>query len=88
MNIPSHSSMLDDVEQRFPARHYVMFDDKLRIRAEMKKVLGNRLTSIFPRQGHYAWGPHNIANYPAADLTVERIGDMVDCELSTACERQ
>jgi FMN phosphatase YigB (HAD superfamily) len=76
-------SMLDDVEQRYPARQYVMVDDKLRILAEMKKVLGNRLTTIFPRQGHYALDPHNIRNYPAADLTLERIGDLVDCDLST-----
>jgi FMN phosphatase YigB (HAD superfamily) len=76
-------SMLDDVAQRYPARHYVMVDDKLRILAEMKKVWGNRLTTIFPRQGHYALDPHNIDNYPAADLTVERIGDLVDFDLST-----
>ena len=75
-------SMLDDVEQRYPARHYVMVDDKLRILAEMKKVWGNRLTTIFPRQGHYALDPHNIDKYPAADLTVERIGDLVNCDLS------
>jgi FMN phosphatase YigB (HAD superfamily) len=75
-------SMLDDVEQRYPARHYVMVDDKLRILAEMKKVWGNRLTTIFPRQGHYALDPYNIANYPAGDLTVERIGELVDCDLS------
>ena len=60
-----------------------MVDDKLRILAEMKKVWGNRLTTIFPRQGHYALDPHHIANYPAADFTVERIGDLVDCDLST-----
>jgi len=76
-------SMLDDVEQRYPARHYVMVDDKLRILAEMKKVWGNRLTTIFPRQGHYALDPDIIDKYPAADLTVERIGDLVDCDLST-----
>ena len=76
-------SMLDDVEQRYPARHYVMVDDKLRILAEMKKVWGNRLTTIFPRQGHYALDQHNVANYQAGDLTVERIGDLVDCDLST-----
>ena len=76
-------SMLDDVEQRYPARHYVMVDDKLRILAEMKKVWGNRLMTIFPRQGHYALDAHNIANCPAADLTVERIGNLVDCDLST-----
>lgn len=76
-------SMLDDVEQRYPARHYVMVDDKLRILAEMKKVWGNQLTTIFPRQGHYALDAHNTAKYPAADLTVECIGDLVDCDLST-----
>jgi FMN phosphatase YigB (HAD superfamily) len=76
-------SMLDDVERRYPARHYVMVDDKLRILAEMKKVWGNRLTTIFPRQGHYALDPHNIDKYPAADLAVEHIGDLVDCEVST-----
>jgi len=73
--------MLDEVEQRYPARHYVMVDDKLRILAAMKSVWGNRLTTIFPRQGHYALDPHNIATYPAANLTVNRIGDLVDCDL-------
>jgi len=65
-----------------PAQHYVMVDDKLRILAEMKKVWGNRLTTIFPRQGHYALDPHNVAMSPAADLTVEHIGDLIDCDLS------
>jgi FMN phosphatase YigB (HAD superfamily) len=80
-------SMLDDVEQRYPARHYVMVDDKLRILAEMKKIWGNRLTTIFPRQGHYALDPHNVATYPAADLTVEHIGDLVDCDLSVLVDK-
>src|ERR1043165_1048529 len=80
-------SMLDDVEQRYPAQHYVMVDDKLRILAEMKKVWGNKLTTIFPRQGHYALDPHNIANSPAADLTVERIGDLVNYDLSTSLQK-
>jgi len=80
-------SMLDDVEQRYPAQRYVMVDDKLRILAEMKKVWGNRLTTIFPRQGHYALDPDNIAAYPAADLTVEHIGDLVDCDLSVLFDR-
>ena len=74
--------MLDDVLRRYPARHYVMVDDKLRILAAMKAVLGERLTGVFPRQGHYALDPHNLAAYPAADLTVERIGDLLDCDLS------
>jgi FMN phosphatase YigB (HAD superfamily) len=74
--------MLADVEQHFPARHYVMVDDKLRILNAMKKVWGDRLTTVFPRQGHYALDPKNTAAYPAADLTVERIGDLVEHELS------
>ena len=73
--------MLDDVEQRYPAQHYVMVDDKLRILAAMKNVWGNRLTAVFPRQGHYALDPQNIITYPAADYTVERIGDLVDYDL-------
>jgi len=74
--------MLDAVAERYPARHYVMVDDKLRILAAMKQIWGDRLTTIFPRQGHYALDPQNIAAYPAADLTVERIGDLVNCDLS------
>ena len=75
--------MLADVEQRFPAKHYVMVDDKLRILAAMKKVLGDRLTTVFPRQGHYALDPKAIATYPAADVTIEGIGDLVQFDLST-----
>lgn len=74
--------MLDDVERRYPARHYVMVDDKLRILAEMKNAWGNRLTTVFPRQGHYALDPQNIATYPAADHAVERIGDLVNFDLT------
>jgi FMN phosphatase YigB (HAD superfamily) len=75
--------MLDDLEQRYPARHYVMVDDKLRILAAMKKTWQDRLTTIFPRQGHYALDPANIAAYPPADVTIERIGDLVDTDLAT-----
>jgi len=73
--------MLDAVVERYPARHYVMVDDKLRILAAMKQVWGDRLTTIFPRQGHYALDPKNISAYPAADVTVERIGDLVNHNL-------
>jgi FMN phosphatase YigB (HAD superfamily) len=73
--------MLDDVERRYPARHYVMVDDKLRILTAMKKVWGDRLTTVFPRQGHYALDPKAIATYPPADLTIERIGDLVNYDL-------
>ena len=73
--------MLDDVEQRYPARHYVMVDDKLRILAAMKNIWGDRLTTVFPRQGHYALDPKNIATYPPADIRVERIGDLIGRDL-------
>jgi FMN phosphatase YigB (HAD superfamily) len=77
---------LDDVEQRYPADHYVMVDDKLRIHAAMKKIWRKRLTTVFPRQGHYALDPKIIANYPPADITVERIGELVNCDLSAFLE--
>ena len=70
--------MLVDLAQRYPARHYVMVDDKLRILAAMKKILQDRLTTVFPRQGHYALDPHNLSAYPPADLAIERIGDLLN----------
>ena len=73
--------MLDDVERRYPARRYVMVDDKLRILAAMKDVWGDRLTTVFPRQGHYALDPKIVAAYPAADITIERIGELVNYDL-------
>jgi FMN phosphatase YigB (HAD superfamily) len=72
--------MLDDVAQRYPARHYVMVDDKLRILAAMKKVWGDRLTTVFPRQGHYGLDPGNSAVYPPADITIERIGELINVD--------
>ena len=68
--------MLDDLQRRYPARHYVMADDKLSILAAMKKILGNRMTTVFPRQGHYALDPHNLSAYPPADLAIGHIGDL------------
>jgi hypothetical protein len=72
---------LDDVERRYPAEHYVLVDDKLRILDAVKKMWGNRVTTIFPRQGQYAYDPKAIVGYLPADLTVERIGDLVDYDL-------
>jgi hypothetical protein len=74
--------MLEEVESRYPARHYVMVDDKLRILTAMKKIWGDRLTTVFPRQGHYAFDSSNTAAYPPADITVERIGELVHYDLS------
>ncbi len=57
------------MQRRYPTRHYVMVDDKLRILAAMKEVLQQRLTTVFVRQGHYALDPANVADHPAADVT-------------------
>ncbi len=73
---------LDDVERLYPARHYVMIDDKLRILDSMKKVWGDRLTAIFAQQGHYATDPDTLARYPHGDVQLERIGDLVNYELA------
>ncbi|MBC7393901.1 MAG: HAD family hydrolase [Variovorax sp.] len=70
--------MLDAIAAAYPARHYVMIDDKLRILSAMKTVWGARLTTVFVRQGHYALDTQAIAAYAPADITVERIGDLVD----------
>jgi FMN phosphatase YigB (HAD superfamily) len=74
--------MLEDVERRYPARHYVMVDDKLRILTAMKEIWGERLTTVWPRQGHYALDLKTLAAYPPADLTVEIIGDLVNYDLA------
>jgi FMN phosphatase YigB (HAD superfamily) len=74
--------MLDEVERRHPARHYIMVDDKLRILAAMKGIWGDRLTTVFPRQGHYALDAGNVAAYPPAALTVEHIGDLISYDLA------
>jgi FMN phosphatase YigB (HAD superfamily) len=76
--------MLDDIEQRYPARHYVMVDDKLRILAAMKKVLAGRLTTVFPRQGHYALDRHNLVAFPPADLAVGRIGELLNYDFPSS----
>jgi len=72
---------LDDVERRYPAEHYVLVDDKPRILTAVKKILGDRVTTVFPRQGQYAFDPKVVAACPPADLTVERIGNLLDYDL-------
>jgi hypothetical protein len=74
---------LGDVEARFPADHYVIVDDKLRILAAVKEIWGSRATTLFVRQGHYAMDPAIVATYPAADLTIERIGDLLEHDLGS-----
>ena len=73
---------LEEVERRFPADHYVMIDDKLRLLAAFKSWWGKRVTTVFPKQGHYAHDPEIVRQYPAADVTVDRIGDLLSVDLS------
>jgi FMN phosphatase YigB (HAD superfamily) len=73
---------LADVEGRFPAEHYVLVDDKLRILAAAKQHWQSRLTTVFPRQGHYANDPQIVARYPQADISIERIGDLLRYDLN------
>ena len=70
--------MLDAVHKRYPARHYVMVDDKLRILSAMKAGWGERLTTVFPRQGRYALDPQESPGHPAADITIDRIADLLE----------
>jgi FMN phosphatase YigB (HAD superfamily) len=70
--------MLDHMQQRYPAKHYVMVDDKASILAAMKSALGARLTTVFVRQGHYALAAESKSAEPAPDLVIERIGDLLN----------
>ncbi len=72
---------LDDVEAKYPAPHYVMVDDKVRILAAIKKHWGTRVTTVFPRQGHYALDAAQVAKYPKPDITLERIGELQNYSL-------
>ncbi len=72
---------LADVKDRYPASHYVIVDDKLRILAAVKKIWGRRVTTVFVRQGHYARDPKASALYPPADVSIERIGDLISVQL-------
>jgi FMN phosphatase YigB (HAD superfamily) len=72
---------LDDVERRFPAEHYVLVDDKPRILAAIKSSWGNRVTTVFPRQGMYARDRQAAAAFPPPDVAIEHIGDLLDFDL-------
>ncbi len=69
---------LHDVERRYPAEHYVLVDDKIRILTAIKSIWGDKVTTIFPKQGHYAFDEKEVAKYPNADISIERIGDILD----------
>lgn len=74
---------LDDIKRRYPARHYVLIDDKLRILSAFKAAWGDGVTTVFPRQGAFANDAAAVAAYPPADLTVERIGDLLTIDIAT-----
>ena len=73
---------LNDVERFYPADHYVLIDDKLRILAAVKKIWKERVTTVFPKQGHYAFDPNILAECPPADIELARIGDLLNCDLA------
>ncbi len=69
---------LDEVVRRYPAQHYVMVDDKLRLLTAIKAIWGSRVTTVFPRQGHYAVDSTSLAMYPPADISIAHIGDLLN----------
>jgi FMN phosphatase YigB (HAD superfamily) len=71
---------LDDVERRYPADHYVLVDDKIRILTAVKKIWGERLTTVLPRQGHYALAP-DVESFPVPDITIDRISEFCAYDL-------
>jgi FMN phosphatase YigB (HAD superfamily) len=79
---------LTEIERRHPARHYVLVDDKLRILDAFKRAWGTRVTTVFPKQGHYAHDPAILAQFPPADLRLRCIGDLLQHDLSALAHRK
>jgi len=79
--------VLDHVQQRYPGTHYVMVDDKPNLLAAMKSTLKDKLTTVFVRQGHYAFAAESQSAHPAPDMTIERIADLINHTLSDFQER-
>lgn len=77
---------LAQVEHRYPADHYVLIDDKIRILTAVKKSWGSRVTTVFPVQGHYAHD-ENVKTFPAPDVTVQRIGDLLQMDVASLAMR-
>ena len=69
---------LDDIERRYPAQRYVLVDDKLRILAAVKAAWGDRVTTVFVRQGKFALDPAIVEACPPADLAVDRIAQLLE----------
>ena len=66
----------------YPARHYVLIDDKLKLLDTVKRAWGDNVTTVFPKQGHYANDPKTLASQPPADIAVDRIADLMDHDFS------
>jgi hypothetical protein len=78
---------LDDVRKRFPADHYVLIDDKLRVLTAIKRAWGQRVTTVFVRQGHYAFAAE-VAQLPAADVTIGRVEELLSFDMRTSWRRR
>jgi FMN phosphatase YigB (HAD superfamily) len=79
---------LDDVRRFYPADHYVLIDDKLRILSAVKSAWGAAVTTVFPRQGHYALDPAEVAKYPRADVELGAIGELLELDLGSFVEKK
>src|SRR5262252_3460135 len=79
---------LEYVERLYPANHYVLIDDKLHILAAVKKIWGERVTTVFAKQGHYAFDPKILAENPPADVELAKIGDLLNCDLATFLKKR
>ncbi len=72
---------LADIAHRFPAQHYVMIDDKPDVLVHMKSAWSSRLTTVFPRQGHYAHDQEHRHDQPEPDISIDHIGDMLKLDI-------
>src|SRR5215470_3808210 len=79
---------LEYVERLYPANHYVLIDDKLHILAAVKKIWGERVTTVFAKQGHYAFDPKILAENPPADIELAKIGDLLNIDLATFLKKR
>jgi FMN phosphatase YigB (HAD superfamily) len=78
---------LEYVERLYPADHYVLIDDKLRILTAVKKIWGERVTTVFPKQGHYAFDPKILAECPPADIELAEISDLLNCDMAAVLKK-
>jgi len=76
------------VERLYPANHYVLIDDKLHILAAVKKIWGERVTTVFPKQGHYAFDQKILSENPPADIELAKISDLLNCDLAALLKKK